>query len=109
MALRLAEAVPEVRQVRRLKRSNRIQVTVTIERRRYDEIFIQCGDNEYPGRQEENKLFVAMMLKYAKQSARMITYKNYPGTHGTFGKNKAKQEDFARFILETSSSVSPER
>jgi len=68
-------------------------------------IFIQCGDNDYPGRQEENKLFVAMMVKYAKQPLSEITYKEYPGTHGTFGKDKAKQDDFARFIVEVSSRV----
>jgi acetyl esterase/lipase len=66
-------------------------------------IFIQCGDNDYPARQEENKLFVAMMLKFAKQPTSKITYNEYPGTHGTFGKNKTKQEDFARFILKHSS------
>ena len=65
-------------------------------------IFIQCGDNDYPSRQEENKLFVSMMIKYAKQSESDIIYKEYPGTHGTFGKDKQKQKDFARFILEKS-------
>jgi dienelactone hydrolase len=65
-------------------------------------IFIQCGDNDYPSRQEENKLFVSMMIKYAKQSESDIIYREYPGTHGTFGKDKQKQEDFARFILEKS-------
>ncbi len=65
-------------------------------------IFIQCGDNDYPGRQEENRLFVSMMIKYAKQPESDIIYKEYPGTHGTFGKAKKKQEDFARFILEKS-------
>lgn len=65
-------------------------------------IFIQCGDNDYPGRQEENRLFVAMMIKYAKQPESHITYREYPGTHGTFGKGKQTQEDFARFILEKS-------
>lgn len=65
-------------------------------------IFIQCGDNDYPSRQEENKLFVSMMIRYAKQPAENIIYKEYPGNHGTFGKDKQKQEDFARFILETS-------
>ena len=65
-------------------------------------IFIQCGDDDYPGRQEENNLFVAMMIKYAKQSKSEITYKEYPGTHGTFGKNQAKKDDFAQFILEKS-------
>ncbi|WP_166831285.1 alpha/beta hydrolase [Thalassoroseus pseudoceratinae] len=65
-------------------------------------IFIQCGDDDYPGRQEENRLFVAMMIKYAKQPASDIIYKEYPGTHGTFGRDKQKQEDFARFILERS-------
>lgn len=70
-------------------------------------IFIQCGDDDYPGRQEENKLFVSMMIKYAKQAESEIVYKEYPGTHGTFGKNKEKQEDFARFILERSGMVEP--
>jgi len=70
-------------------------------------IFIQCGDNDYPGRQEENKLFVSMMIKYAKQAESEIIYKEYPGTHGTFGKDKNKQEDFARFILEKSGLVEP--
>jgi hypothetical protein len=65
-------------------------------------IFIQCGDDDYPGRQEENKLFVAMMIKYAKQPKSEITYKEYPGTHGTFGKNQEKKDDFAQFILEKS-------
>lgn len=65
-------------------------------------IFIQCGENDYPGRQEENKLFVAMMIKYAKQPEGRITYKEYPGTHGTFGRDEQKQKDFARFILKTS-------
>lgn len=65
-------------------------------------IFIQCGDNDYPSRQEENKLFVSMMIRYAKQSPNGIIYKEYPGTHRTFGKGKQKQEDFARFILEKS-------
>ena len=68
-------------------------------------IFIQCGDNDYPSRQEENKLFVSMMIRYAKQPAEDIIYKEYPGTHGTFGKDKQKQEDFVRFILETSGTV----
>ncbi len=70
-------------------------------------IFIQCGDDDYPGRQEENKLFVSMMIKYAKQAESDIIYKEYPGTHGTFGKDKKKQEDFARFILETSGMAEP--
>lgn len=70
-------------------------------------IFIQCGDNDYPGRQEENLLFVAMMIKYAKQAKSDIIYKEYPGTHGTFGKVKQKQEDFARFILEKSGMAEP--
>ena len=70
-------------------------------------IFIQCGDNDYPSRQEENKLFVSMMIKYAKQPASEITYKEYPGTHGTFGKDKQKQEDFAQFILEQSGLAEP--
>lgn len=70
-------------------------------------IFIQCGDNDYPSRQEENKLFVSMMIKYAKQPENDIIYKEYPGTHGTFGKDKKKQEDFARFILEKSGMVKP--
>jgi hypothetical protein len=65
-------------------------------------IFIQCGDNDYPSRQEENKLFVSMMIRYAKQSPDDIIYKEYPGTHGTFGKGKQKQEDFTRFLLEKS-------
>jgi predicted peptidase len=63
-------------------------------------IFIQCGDNDYPGRQEENKLFVSMMIKYAKQPESRIIYKEYPGTHGTFGKDKNKQGDFTLFLLE---------
>ena len=70
-------------------------------------IFIQCGDNDYPGRQEENKLFVSMMIKYAKQAESEIIYREYPGTHGTFGKDKNKQEDFAQFILEKSGMVEP--
>ncbi len=70
-------------------------------------IFIQCGDNDYPSRQEENKLFVSMMIKYAKQPESEITYQEYPGTHGTFGKDKKKQEDFARFILEKSGLAEP--
>ena len=70
-------------------------------------IFIQCGDNDYPGRQEENRLFVAMMIKYAKQTPSDIVYKEYPGTHGTFGRDKNKQEDFARFILEKSGLAQP--
>lgn len=65
-------------------------------------IFIQCGDNDYPSRQEENKLFVSMMIQYANQPESDIIYKEYPGTHGTFGNDKQKQEDFARFILEKS-------
>jgi acetyl esterase/lipase len=72
-------------------------------------IFIQCGDNDYPGRQEENKLFVSMMIKYAEQAESEIIYKEYPGTHGTFGKDKRKQEDFARFILEQSGMVGPSK
>lgn len=68
-------------------------------------IFIQCGDNDYPSRQEENKLFVSMMIRYAKQSPDDIIYKEYPGTHGTFGKDKQKQADFAQFILEKSGLV----
>lgn len=68
-------------------------------------IFIQCGDNDYPSRQEENKLFVSMMIRYAKQPASEITYKEYPGTHGTFGKNQEKQDDFAQFIAEKSGLV----
>ncbi len=64
-------------------------------------IFIQCGDNDYPGRQEENKLFVAMMKKYAKQPASRIIYKEYNGTHGTFNSTKARN-DLSQFILETS-------
>ena len=70
-------------------------------------IFIQCGDNDYPGRQEENRLFVSMMIKYAKQAESEIIYKEYPGTHGTFWKDEKKQEDFARFILEKSGMVDP--
>jgi len=70
-------------------------------------IFIQCGDNDYPGRQEENSLFVSMMIKYAKQAESNIIYREYPGTHGTFGKDKQKQEDFARFILEKSGLAEP--
>lgn len=65
-------------------------------------IFIQCGDDDYPSRQEENKLFVSMMIRYAKHPPEDIIYKEYPGTHGTFGKDKQKQEDFARFIVEKS-------
>lgn len=65
-------------------------------------IFIQCGDNDYPSRQEENKLFVSMMIRYAKQPPEDILYKEYPGTHGSFGKGKEKQQDFAQFILERS-------
>jgi len=70
-------------------------------------IFIQCGDNDYPGRQEENRLFVSMMIKYAKQDKSDIIYKEYPGTHGTFGRDKQKQEDFAQFILEKSGLAEP--
>ncbi len=70
-------------------------------------IFIQCGDNDYPSRQEENKLFVSMMIRYAKQSPDNIIYREYPGTHGSFGKGKRKQEEFARFILEKSGLVKP--
>jgi acetyl esterase/lipase len=70
-------------------------------------IFIQCGDNDYPSRQEENKLFVSMMIRYAKQAPEDITYKEYPGTHGTFGKDEQKQADFAQFILETSGLAKP--
>jgi hypothetical protein len=66
------------------------------------ECALALGDNDYPSRQEENKLFVSMMIKYAKQSESDIIYREYPGTHGTFGKDKQKQEDFARFILEKS-------
>jgi hypothetical protein len=43
-----------------------------------------------------------MMIRYAKQSPDDIIYKEYPGTHGTFGKGKQKQEDFTRFLLEKS-------
>lgn len=68
-------------------------------------IFIQCGDDDYPSRQEENRLFVSMMIKYAKQPESEIIYKEYPGTHGTFGNDKQKKEDFARFILERSGIV----
>lgn len=70
-------------------------------------ILIQCGDNDYPGRQEENRLFVSMMIKYAKQAEREIIYREYPGTHGTFGKNKEKQDDFAQFVLEKSGMAEP--
>ena len=72
-------------------------------------IYIQCGDNDYPSRQEENKLFVSMMVHYAKQAPEDIIYKEYPGTHGSFGKGKQKQEDFAQFILEQSGLVEEER
>ena len=44
-------------------------------------IFIQCGDNDYPSRQEENRLFVSMMIRYAKQPESDIVYREYPGTH----------------------------
>ena len=70
-------------------------------------IFIQCGDDDYPGRQEENRLFVAMMVKYAKQPESEITYLEYPGTHGTFGRNQEKKDDFAQFILEKSGMKKP--
>ncbi len=70
-------------------------------------IFIQCGDNDYPGRQEENRLFVSMMIKYAKQAECDVVYKEYPGTHGTFGRDKQKQEDFSRFIFEKSGMAEP--
>jgi len=70
-------------------------------------IFIQCGDNDYPSRQEENRLFVSMMIKYAGQPKTEITYKEYPGTHGSFGRGKERQEDFARFLLEKSGMVKP--
>lgn len=70
-------------------------------------IFIQCGDNDYPSRQEENRLFVSMMINYAKQPSSEITYREYPGTHGTFGKNEEKQEEFAQFILERSGMAKP--
>jgi acetyl esterase/lipase len=61
-------------------------------------IFIQCGDNDYPSRQEENKLFVSMMKKYAKQADNMIFYQEYPGGHGPFFKKEARQ-DVCNFIL----------
>lgn len=70
-------------------------------------IFIQCGDDDYPGRQEENRLFVAMMIKYARQPVSEITYREYPGTHGTFGRNREKKDDFAQFILEKSGMAEP--
>ncbi len=64
-------------------------------------IFIQCGDNDFPSRQEENKLFVSMMIRYARQPKDMIFYKEYPGTHGSFFRG-APQKDLCRFIMETS-------
>jgi acetyl esterase/lipase len=70
-------------------------------------IFIQCGDNDFPSRQEENKLFVSMMIRYAKQPKAKILYKEYPGTHGSFGKGQAKKDDFAQFILEKSGLPKP--
>ncbi|MCG6158572.1 alpha/beta hydrolase [Rubinisphaera margarita] len=70
-------------------------------------IFIQCGDNDYPSRQEENELFVSMMIKYARQPASEIIYREYPGTHGSFGKDEQKQKDFAQFLLDVSAGKTP--
>ena len=43
----------------------------------------------------------------AQQAESEIIYQEYPGTHGTFGKNQEKKDDFARFILEKSGMVGP--
>lgn len=68
-------------------------------------IFIQCGDDDYPSRQEENKLFVSMMIRYAKQNPDFIRYQEYLGTHGTFLKNKETLEDLVQFIQERSKAI----
>ncbi len=62
-------------------------------------IFLQCGDNDFPCRQEENKLFVAMMRKFAKQPEDKIFYQEYPGTHNTFTGNKKVPRDRNAFLL----------
>ncbi len=65
-------------------------------------IILQCGDNDYPSRQEENRLFESMMIRYAKQPRDRIRYCEYEGTHGTLSSNKYFKKDTANFILKHS-------
>jgi len=71
-------------------------------------ILLQCGDNDYPSRQEENRLFESMMIRYAKQPRDRIEYREYEGTHGTLPKNPAFQRDTDLFILVNSGLQKPE-
>ncbi len=71
-------------------------------------ILLQCGDNDYPSRQEENRLFESMMRRYAKQPERLIKYREYPGTHGTLGRNAGFKHDTAVFILKNSGMPHPD-
>ena len=71
-------------------------------------ILLQCGDNDYPSRQEENRLFESMMIRYAKQPKSRIKYREYPGTHGTLGRNAGFKHDTAVFILKNSGMPHPD-
>jgi len=70
-------------------------------------ILLQCGDNDYPSRQEENRLFESMMIRYAKQPRSLIKYREYPGTHGTLPRNLDFQNDTMAFVLKNSAMPSP--
>lgn len=65
-------------------------------------IFLQCGDNDYPSRQEENRLFESMMIKYAGQPRDKIRYSEYEGTHYSLPQNKYFMQDAETFILKNS-------
>jgi hypothetical protein len=71
-------------------------------------ILLQCGDNDYPSRQEENQLFESMMIRYARQPRDRIEYREYEGTHGTLPKNPAFQRDTDLFLLVNSGLMKPE-
>jgi dienelactone hydrolase len=71
-------------------------------------ILLQCGNNDYPSRQEENRLFESMMVRYAKQPRERIEYREYVGTHGTLGRNPRFQRDTDIFLLKHSGLAAPE-
>lgn len=70
-------------------------------------ILLQCADNDYPSRQEENRLFQSMMLRYAKQPQNLIAYHEYPGTHKTLPQNSDFQHDTKVFLLKNSAMSYP--
>ncbi len=72
-------------------------------------VILQCGNDDYPSRQQENKLFESMMIRYAEQSRDKVEYCEYTGTHGSLPKNEYFKKDTEWFILKNAGLSCPKR